>query len=142
MHVNPGLAQVYPLGKMNFRILAEAGDTGGTFSLLEFRGEEGPWTVPHIHQAMEESFYVLEGSFVFTMNGDEIEAGAGSFILVPRGVTHVIRAEASGGRLLCLAVPAGLEEMFKELSRLPSDAITDPAVRAAISSRYDSIPVH
>lgn len=141
MQVNAGSMQVYPLGKMEFRILAEAKDTDGAFSLLEFRGQEGPWTVPHIHKEMEESFYVLDGAFVFTLNGAETEAPTGSFVLVPRGVTHVIRAEAGGGRLLCFAVPAGLEEMFKELSRLPADSITDPAVRAAISSKYDSIPV-
>ena len=39
-----------------------------------------------------------------------------------------------------LMVPGGLEEMFLELGTLPPDSITDPAVRAAISARYDSSP--
>ena len=43
-------------------------------------------------------------------------------------------------QLLALMVPGGLEEMFFELATLPSDSITDPAVRAAISARYDSSP--
>jgi len=38
-------------------------------------------------------------------------------------------------------VPGGLEEMFFELGALPPNAIRDPAARAAISARYDSIPV-
>jgi hypothetical protein len=38
-------------------------------------------------------------------------------------------------------VPGGLEEMFFELGTLPANAIRDPAARAAISARYDSIPV-
>jgi hypothetical protein len=38
-------------------------------------------------------------------------------------------------------VPGGLEEMFFELGRLPPNAIRDPATRAAVSARYDSIPV-
>jgi len=37
-------------------------------------------------------------------------------------------------------VPGGLEEMFFELADLPSDSITDPAVRAAIAARHDSVP--
>jgi hypothetical protein len=37
-------------------------------------------------------------------------------------------------------VPGGLEEMFFELADLPPGAITDPAVRAAISARHDSVP--
>ena len=39
-----------------------------------------------------------------------------------------------------LMVPGGLEEMFLELGTLPPGSITDPAVRAAISARYDSSP--
>jgi hypothetical protein len=31
--------------------------------------------------------------------------------------------------------------MFFELGQLPPNAIRDPSVRAAISARYDSIPV-
>lgn len=145
MHANVVKARtavVHSLGKMEFRILAEARDNAGAFSLMEFRGkDEGPWTVPHIHKAMEESFYVLEGSFVFTVDGEDIEASEGSYILVPRGVPHVMRAGAGGGRFLCFAVPAGLEEMFRELSGLPADSITDPVVRARISSKYDSTPI-
>lgn len=139
--VKAGTAVAHSLGRVDFRILAEARDNDGAFSVLEFRGEEGPWTVPHIHKAMEESFYILEGSFVFTVDGQDIEASEGNYILVPRGVSHGIRAGAGGARLLCFAVPAGLEEMFRELSSLPADSITDPDVRARISSRYDSTPV-
>jgi hypothetical protein len=37
-------------------------------------------------------------------------------------------------------VPDGLEEMFFELADLPPGSITDPAARAAVSARHDSIP--
>ena len=96
--------------------------------------------MPHIHREMEESFYVLDGEFTFAVGEQEIPAGPGSYILVPRGTRHAITAGAEGGRFLTLMVPGGLEEMFFELAGLPSDSITDPAVRAAISARHDSIP--
>ena len=59
---------------------------------------------------------------------------------MPRGTRHGITAGAEGGRFLTLMVPGGLEEMFFELADLPPDSITDPAARAAISARHDSIP--
>jgi quercetin dioxygenase-like cupin family protein len=83
---------------------------------------------------------VLDGEFTFAVGEQEIPAGPGSYILVPRGVRHGITAGAEGSRFLILMVPGGLEEMFFELADLPSDSITDPAVRAAISARHDSIP--
>jgi quercetin dioxygenase-like cupin family protein len=139
--VNPGEGQVADLGPVRMRVLAAGDDvTGRAFTLAEFVGEEGAWTVPHVHRTMEESFFVLDGEFTFTVGEMEVPVAAGSYILVPRDTRHVIHAGSGGGRLLTLMVPGGLEEMFIELSQLPPGGITDPAVRAAISARYDSVP--
>jgi quercetin dioxygenase-like cupin family protein len=141
MLVHPGDGRVADLGLVKMRVLA-AGEavTKGSFTLAEFTGGRGVWTVPHTHQGMEESFLVLDGEFRFTFGEEIIPVGAGSYILIPRGTRHMIHAERDGGRLLTLMVPGGLEEMFFELANLPPGAITDPAVRAAISARYDSVP--
>ena len=140
--VFPGEGEVADLGIVRMRVLA-AGEptTNRSFSLLEFSGDRGPWTVPHIHQGMEESFYVLDGEFTFAVGVQEITAEPGSYVFVPRGTPHMLTAGAGGGRLLCFMVPGGLEEMFFELAKLPPESITDSVARAAISSRYDSVPV-
>jgi quercetin dioxygenase-like cupin family protein len=128
------------LGIVTVRLLATAEQTNGAFAVGEFSGGEGPWTVPHVHQHTEESFYVLNGAFTFTLDTDETEARPGSFILVPRGTRHVLRAAPGGGRLLTLWVPGGLEAMFVELSRMPPGSLRDPEARKAISARFDSVP--
>jgi quercetin dioxygenase-like cupin family protein len=140
--VFPGEGEVGDLGIAQVRVLA-AGEstTNRSFSLLEFSGAQGPWTVPHIHQGMEESFYVVEGEFTFAVGDEKIPTEPGAYILIPRGTPHMLAAGQGGGRLLCFMVPGGLEEMFFELAQLPPDSITDSAARAAISARYDSIPI-
>jgi mannose-6-phosphate isomerase-like protein (cupin superfamily) len=141
MLVRPDDGQVADLGPVRMRVLAAGdADTKRAFTLAEFTGGGGVWTVPHIHLAMEESFFVLDGDFTFTYGEETIPVGVGSYILIPRDTRHMIRAEGVGGRLLTLMVPGGLEEMFFELAQLPPGAITDPVVRAAISARYDSTP--
>jgi len=90
---------------------------------------------------MEESFYVLDGEFSFTVGEETIPAGPGAYILVPRGTPHVMSAGAAGGRFLTFMVPGGMEGMFLELATLGPDSLRDPGVRAAITARYDSIPV-
>jgi mannose-6-phosphate isomerase-like protein (cupin superfamily) len=115
---------------------------GAPFTLAEFSGAgAGPWTVPHVHRGFEESFFVLDGAFTFTIGAQDIEATVETYLLVPRGTEHGIVAGEGGGRFLTLMVPGGLEKMFFELGTLPPNAIRDPAARAAISARYDSIPV-
>ena len=96
--VAPGEGQTVDLGIIQMRVLA-AGEatTSRAFTLAEFTGGEGPWTVPHIHHAMEESFYVLDGQYVFTVGEEKIPAGPGSYVLVPRGSRHAITAGAGGG---------------------------------------------
>lgn len=140
--VAPGDGQTADLGIAQMRVLA-AGEatTGRAFTLAEFTGGEGPWTVPHLHRGMEESFFVLDGEFTFPVGEETIPAGPGSYVLVPRGTRHTISAGAGGGRLLVLMVPGNdWHKMFFELANLPPGSITDPTVRAAISAKYDSIP--
>ena len=128
------------LGIVTVRLLATAEQTNGAFAVGEFSGGEGPWTVPHVHQHTEESFYVLDGAFTFTLDAEEVQAGPGSFVVVPRGTRHELRAAPGGGRLLTLWVPGGTEAMFVELSRMPPGSLRDPEVRKAISARFDSVP--
>jgi quercetin dioxygenase-like cupin family protein len=140
--VAPSEGRTVNLGIIQMRVLA-AGEatTNRAFTLAEFTGGEGPWTVPHLHRGMEESFFVLGGEFTFPVGEETVHAGPGSYVLVPRGTRHTISADAGGGRLLVLMVPGNdWHQMFFELANLPPDSITDPAARAAISARYDSIP--
>lgn len=130
----------FELGNITMRLLVGTDQTNGAFALGEFAGGEGPWTVPHTHQNTEESFYVLDGSFTFTVGDDDFQAGPGTFILVQRNTKHVMRAEPGGGRFLTLWTPGGLEAMFVELSRMLADSLRDLDVRMAISARFDSIP--
>ena len=141
--VRPGQGRTVDLGVAQMRVLASGEATnGGAFTLAEFSGtSEGAWTVPHLHRGFEESFFILDGRFTFTVGGEAIAASPGMYVLVPRGTSHTLSAAAGGGRFLLLMVPGGLEEMFFELGQLPPNAIRDPAARAAISARYDSIPV-
>ncbi|MBA2443756.1 MAG: cupin domain-containing protein [Nocardioidaceae bacterium] len=141
-HVNgPSAGGTHRLGIVDFRILASTDRTDGAFALGEFSGAEGAWTVPHIHVNSLEAFYVLEGRFTFTLGEDDFAADPGSFVLIPRGIRHLMRAEPGGGRFLTLWTPGGLEQMFVELGRLSPDALRDPDVRKAISARFDSVPV-
>lgn len=140
--VGPDEGRVVELGPVRMRVLA-AGDqtTGRAYTVTEFTGGEGTWTVPHLHREMEESFFVLDGEFTLGVGEHEVRAGPGSYVLVPRDTRHVVAAGPGGGRCLILMVPGGHEEMFFELGELGADAIRDPGVRAAISARHDSIPV-
>lgn len=139
--VHAAEGETVDLGVATMRLLAQGGSTAEGFSLAEFSGGEGPWTLPHVHNNTEESFFVLEGGFNFTVGGNDVEVGPGDYLQVPRATSHVFSGHPGGGRLLVLWCPGGLERMFLELGRLPAGSIRDPQIRAKISARYDSVPV-
>jgi mannose-6-phosphate isomerase-like protein (cupin superfamily) len=71
-------------------------------------GSEGPGT--HAHDTEDDSFYILDGEITFTVEGEEIVAGPGTFVLVPPGTAHGFanRGERRA-RVLNVHAPAGFD---------------------------------
>lgn len=49
----------------------------------------------HIHDHRDECFDVVEGEGTFLVDGEEIHAGPGSFLYIPAGVRHGLRADGT-----------------------------------------------
>ncbi len=103
--VAPG--QGHRLGNVEF--LARTEDTPYfNMGIIEFRPGQG---VPsHRHVDEDDSFLVLDGTLTVTLDECELEAGAGTFVLVPAGTAHAI-ANNSGGdvRILNVHAPGGFD---------------------------------
>lgn len=99
-----------------YRFLATGEDTNGKYALWEAVVPPGGGPPPHVHSREEEGFYVLEGEITFTVNGERIVAGAGTFANMPVGTPHSFKNESDrpAKMLICVA-PAGLEQMFFEV---------------------------
>src|SRR5512146_2138095 len=100
------------LVKSGMRLKVGSAQTSGTFELLELEGTGGP--PPHVHQDHDECFYVIQGSYIFTLGAEEVEASTGSVVFVPRGARHAFRP-SEGAQALVFVVPANLEGFFREL---------------------------
>jgi quercetin dioxygenase-like cupin family protein len=97
---------------------ARSGETSGAYFCFEVSTTPGFGPPLHRH-AYRELFYVLEGSYEFTLAREEgletITAGAGTTIAVPPDVPHTFKnATEAPARLLFFHQPAALEEFFEE----------------------------
>jgi quercetin dioxygenase-like cupin family protein len=71
-----------------------------------------------VHPDRVEAFWVLDGEAEFELDGELTRAEAGSFVLVPGGVTHTVGASPrAAARVLVLHAPA-LDHYFRELAEL------------------------
>jgi mannose-6-phosphate isomerase-like protein (cupin superfamily) len=113
-------------------------DTGGAFAVFE--GQTRPHHGPplHCHFEQDETWYILEGTFRFVVDGREVRAGAGDTVFAPRGTPHTFQniGEAPG-RIVTTVVPGGLDLFFEELEEIvPRGSAPDPEKMMPLFEKY------
>jgi len=102
-----------------------ADETAGATSIFESLRPAGDLGGPGVHRhPFDEAFYVLEGEYVFSVEGRTIAASEGSFVYVPAGIVHTFRHAGEGaGRMLTICHPGGLEEFLAASSSEAGEAM-------------------
>jgi mannose-6-phosphate isomerase-like protein (cupin superfamily) len=109
-----------------FKVVGD--DTNGALVVAELTAGPDLGPPPHLHRNSDESFYILEGTFDFSLAGRAFTAGAGEFVRLPKGVLHTHRAGGgASARALVIQSPAGVERFIEEAGK----PATDPSVRPA-----------
>ena len=115
-------------------LLADVTELGISSSRAEAGGPSPP---PHFHPRHAESFHVLEGEMAFAVDGEEVTATAGSWVLVPPGSVHTFWFPGTAdARYLTVHTPSfGWGDFLRGLhrARTEDDLV---AVRAA----FDQVP--
>lgn len=98
-----------------YTVLLSGEQTAGAFALIDMLIPAGGGPPPHRHD-FEECFHVLEGVIEVTLRDDPpVRLQAGETVNIPANAPHAFRnASDTTARLLCTAVPAGLERYFAE----------------------------
>src|SRR5438067_7786703 len=124
--VAPGEGWLIDLAHFEMRIKADAGSTGGVVSVLEASEPPGFGPPVHLHDDAAEAFYVLDGEYVMSLDGDEYRCPAGSFIFIPAGVPHGFRVGEAPRRTLNFYFPAAMTGYFDDLAAaLARSDVTD-----------------
>ncbi len=138
----PGEGEHIEAGTSTAVMKATAEMTGGAFSMSEATipaGMHGP--PPHAHRETTDAFYVLEGILHVTVGDREIDAPAGSFIVVPPGVMHTFANTSEVPvRFLNINTPGGWEHYLRDLAEAMHSG-TMPGTRefAQIVAKYDFV---
>jgi len=117
-------------GPLTFKV--RGAQTEGALTAFENVIAPGDGPPLHTHGREGESWYVIEGSLRFKLDGEMRPASAGSFVYVPPGVSHCFQNVGHApARILVLFSPAGMEAFFDRFSELPSGPV-DPGVFASL----------
>jgi mannose-6-phosphate isomerase-like protein (cupin superfamily) len=103
--VPPG--QGHRVGNVEF--LARTTDTP-RFNCGIIQIEAGRVLEEHVHPEEDDSFYILEGEMTFVIEGEDVPAPSGTFVLIPPGIEHAFRNDGDVPvRMLNIHAPAGFD---------------------------------
>lgn len=92
---------------------------GGAIDFGELTIAAGSAVVEHIHHGNDETYYILEGNFRFKVGSEQAEAGPGTTVHIPRGVSHAWKNLGDqSGRVTITFAPGGMTGYFRELGPL------------------------
>ena len=123
-----GEGRAYRMGRLSAVFKADGDETRGIYSISEWSLD--PHTKgPGAHRHPEDDvFFMLEGTMHVLLDDEWVEAPAGSFVLVPGGVTHAFenRGDTRAGALN-ISAPGNFEERMPGIAewfinRDPRDA--------------------
>lgn len=110
-----------------------ATDTEGRLSIVDHRVPPGFAPPPHVHQASDEAFLVLDGEVEGFCGDRAWQAGPGSLVFLPHGIPHGFHvSQASPGRIIVVVSPGGFDQFVAAAGRpaddlrLPEPASPDP----------------
>jgi len=95
-----------------FHFLASGQETNDSFSLIYIEVYKGNEPPAHTHQREDENYYILEGSIRFWIGDKIIDAKAGDFIHLPKGIPHKFELQSDRVKELMWMTPSGLEKWF------------------------------
>lgn len=101
-----------------YRILISSEQTGGALSLVDSISPIGSGPPKHIHDAEDETFYIVTGTLKFFLDGETLVKQAGDAVFVPRGKVHTFQVVGDTPcRHLVMLTPGSFENFFAEMAR-------------------------
>src|SRR5260370_21162182 len=90
-----------------------AGLLGGTTSIHEGLVAPGELIPPHTHAHEDQCVYVVSGALRLVIDGELIDAPAGSYVIKPRGVPHAYwNPGTTHALVLEITSPGGVEPYY------------------------------
>ena len=96
-------------------ILLSKADSAAGISMIEHDMLENFFVPPHVHHAEDETFYILEGTARFMIDGAIVEMSTGDSLHVPGGQAHAFKIVSPRARFLTIT-NGPFENMVREAS--------------------------
>ena len=103
----------------------------------------------HVHDTLDDTWYILEGEMVVRCGDDTQVVGAGDWVSMPRGVPHTFRVIGEGAaRILLVHDNSSFRDLIRDLGTpaaahvVPAQPVFPPMDELArVASSHDLTPI-
>ncbi|GLU50558.1 cupin domain-containing protein [Dyadobacter frigoris] len=116
-------------------------DTNGDLAIFEQTSlSQGKGTPLHVHPLQDETFYVIDGSYIFKVGEDRYDLKTGDSIFLPRKVPHAWTQVSEKGKMLVIFQPAGkIENFFVTMAGLDHVPAQDEIARIFVENEMQVV---
>ena len=104
--LSAGDGRSYKWHDVLFTMKAARAETGGAFALWDVTTRPGEEPHTHVHDDVDEIFYVLSGSITFRAGRRSFRLEKGGFAYVPLGTPHTYKIHSRTVRLIGISAPS------------------------------------
>ncbi len=116
----PEEASSNPVGQhpSTYTFMATADSAGAALTVVDTVVPPGNGEAEHLHEDVDESFYVLDGEFIVEAGDKSFTIRPGDYVLVPHGMSHHWKNVSTGtSRMIRMYTPVGHERYFFEINQ-------------------------
>ena len=141
--IPPGEGTSYNWENDHIFVKVAASETGSAYTVVEDNLKSTFELGLHLHRYHAETFYILEGSVDFYVDGEWMSAKTGACLHIPPGVPHAVKVSdrVENARMLMIFQPSGFDGFLAELARMSEADISDETVMAVLQDKYDIVQI-
>jgi quercetin dioxygenase-like cupin family protein len=92
----------------------------------------------HVHPKGSETFYIVDGSYRFTVDGKRVECKPGDTVFVPKDIPHRFEVGTGGGHAIVISPPE-LEVYFFKVSELSAKGQISYEEESKVGKKYGQV---
>lgn len=121
-----------------FTIKILTSESNGIYTVLDVFHPPNLGPGLHMHPKGPETFYIIEGTYDFFVDGKIIPSKSGDVVFVPKGIPHRFVVGKDGGHAIVIS-PPNLEFYFFEVSKMLEKGNVSYDVESSIGRQYGQI---
>ena len=112
-------------------------EPGAPVTVAEAVVPEGASPPTHVHDALDDSFYILDGRLVLRCGDHVWQAGPGSWVQFPAGVPHTFRVLGGPARILMVHADDSFLAVVRQIGRAATGTDVPDAMQGPTMAELD-----